>query len=193
MLYVNYLALSLVAVTAVLFAAARFVLVEEAEQGNRGAYAFAAAAGGAVMAVTGFHLSLTWPLPAQYNIAFGEPLAYFGSLLIAGAAALRRGASLRPLSALAAFGGIATVLVAGAIARYGLTWIPVRASAAIGSAGLAALCFPLRARHPALRAATFALLLVSGAVFATIAAQAVVHHLAPGSFDRWSPAPVRGA
>jgi putative membrane protein len=47
-------------------------------------YAFAALAGGVVMSVTGYHLALTWPLPGQYNIAFGEPLASFGSPLVVG-------------------------------------------------------------------------------------------------------------
>lgn len=192
MLYVNYLTLSLVAVTAILFVAARWVLAGEARLESREAYAFAALAGGIVMSATGYHLALTWPLPGQYNIAFGEPLASFGSLLVVGAMALRRGADLRPIATLAAFSGAATVLVAVAIARYGLTLIPLQATAAIGSAGLAALCFPFRARHGALRVATGLLLIVSGVLFATITAPAILHHLAPDSFDRWLPA-LRGS
>lgn len=57
MLYVNYLRLSLVAVTAVLFVAARWVLADEARPESREAYAFAALAGGVIMSVTGYRAS----------------------------------------------------------------------------------------------------------------------------------------
>lgn len=191
MLYINYLTLSLAAVTAVLFVAAWYALAGETgatSAERREGCAFAAIAGGLVMAATGLPIALTWPLPGAYNIAFGEPLAYFGTLLVVGGLALRRGADLRPISALGAFGGAALLLIAVAIARHGLTLIPAIASIAFGSVGLAALVFPFRGRSKLARSATGALLILGGCLFALITSTAILHHLAPGSFDRWVPA-----
>ena len=192
-MYVNHLTLSLLAVAGVLLLGAWYVLRGEARAEARTAYAFAFGAGGAIMAATGFYIALGWPLPAQYNIAFGEPLAYFGSLLILGSIALGRGVDLGPLAALGAVGGAGTVLVAIAVARYGLTAIPALATVGYGATGLAALLFPLRVRFEPARLAVVALLVVAGAVFAFIGAGAILHHLGPGAYDMWVPASMRGA
>jgi putative membrane protein len=191
-MYVNHLTLSLMAVTGVLLLGAWYVLRGEAREDERKAYAFAFGAGGLIMTITGLSLALAWPLPGQFNVAFGDPLAYFGVLLSLGAIALGRGVDLRPLAALGALGGAGSVLVAIAVARYRLTMIPGLATAAFGASGLAALLFPLRLRFKAARIVTGALLGVAGVLFAIITATAILHHLAPGSFDAWKPAPMRG-
>ncbi len=192
-MYVDYLTLSLMAVTGVLLLGAWYVLWGEARAEQRKAYAFAFGAGGVLMAITGLSIALTWPLPAQFNMAFGEPLAYFGVLLFLGSIALGHGVDLRPLSALAAVGGAGVVFVAIAIARHQLTLIPAPATVAFGATGLAALLFPLRLRIRLVRIAVGVLLVIAGALFAFITATAILHHLAPGSFDAWKPASMRGA
>lgn len=192
-MYVNFLTLSLLAVTAVLLLGAWYVLRGEARAEHREAYALAFGAGGLLMAVTGLPITLTWPLPGPYNIAFGEPLSYFGLLLALGSIALARGADLQPVSALAAIGGVGTVIVGVAIARYRLTLIPALAAVVFIASGLAALLFPLRARSKPARVTVFLLLLLAGVLFAMIGANAFLHHLAPGSFDGWRPLPMRGA
>lgn len=192
-MYVNYLTLSLLAVTGVLLLGAWYVLRGEVKAEERTAYAFAFGAGGVIMAVTGFSIALTWPLPAQYNIAFGEPLAYFGVLLSLGSVALGYRVSLGPLSALAALGGAGVLCVAIAIGLYRLTLIPVLATVVFGASGLAALLFPLRLRFKPVRIGIGVLLALAGVLFAFIGAAAFLHHLAPGSFDAWKPASLRGA
>ncbi|MFS8065112.1 MAG: DUF981 family protein [Byssovorax sp.] len=165
----------------------------EAREEQRKAYAFAFGAGGVIMTVTGLFLALTWPLPGQYNIAFGEPLAYFGVLLCLGSIALGHGVDLGPLSALAAVGGAGAVFVAIAIAQNRLTLIPAPATVVFGATGLAALLFPLRRRARPVRVATGVLLIVAGVLFAFIGATAILHHLGPGAFDTWKPGSMRGA
>lgn len=192
-MYVNHLTLSLLAITGVLLLGAWYVLRGEARAEERKAYAFAFGAGGVIMAVTGLSIALTWPIPGQFNIAFGEPLAYFGVLLALGSIALARGVDLRPLAALGALGGAGVVLVAIAIARHRLTLIPALATVVFGASGLAALLFPLRLRFKAARIVTGVLLVVAGVLFASITATAILHHLAPGSFDGWKPPSMRGA
>ncbi|KYF80027.1 hypothetical protein BE11_41555 [Sorangium cellulosum] len=193
MLYINYITLPLAAAAGVLLLGAWYVSRAERREGDRRPFAAAFGAGGLILAVTGFHLSLTWPIPAQYNIAFGEPLAYFGTLLVIGSVALSRGVNLGPLSVLGALGGVINLVAAVAIFRYRLTWITMTATSMFGASGLAAVLFPLRNRSTLVRLAIAALLLIAGALFAATACTAHLHHLAPGSFDQWLPAPARGA
>ena len=192
-MYVNYLTLSLMAVTGVLLLGAWYVLRGEERAEERNAYALAFGAGGVIMAITGLAMALTWPLPGQYNIAFGEPLAYFGVLLSFGSIALGRGVNLGPLSALAAVGGAGTVFGAIAIAQNRLTLIPELATVVFGASGLAALLFPLRLRLRPVRIVIGVLLAVAGVLFAFIGATAILHHLGPGAFDVWKPGSMRGA
>ncbi|WP_437719444.1 DUF981 domain-containing protein [Sorangium sp. So ce448] len=192
MLYINYLTLPLAAVTAVLLLGAWYVARAERREDHRRAFAAAFGAGGLILAVTGFHLTLTWPIPGQYNIVFGEPLAYFGTLLVIGSVALSRGVDLGPLSILGALGGVTNLVAAVAIFRYRLTSMPMIAAVMFGASGLAAVLFPLRSRSALVRSSVAVLLLIAGALFGVTACGAYLHHLAPGSFDRWIPAQARG-
>lgn len=193
MLYINYLAFSLVAVAGVLLLGAWYVSRAERREDHRRPFAAAFGAGGLILAVTGFHLALTWPIPAQYNIAFGEPLAYFGTLLVIGGVALSRGVNLGPLSILGALGGVTNLVAAVAIFRYRLTWITMTATMMFGASGLAAVLFPLRSRSTLVRSSVAVLLLIAGALSGVTAYGAYLHHLAPGSFDQWIPAQARRA
>jgi putative membrane protein len=192
-MYIDYLTLSLLAVTGVLLLGASYVLRGEAREEQRRGYAFAFGAGGLLMAITGLSMALTWPLPGQFNMAFGEPLAYFGVVLSLGSIALSQGVDLRPLSALAALGGAGVVCTAIAIAQHRLTLIPAPAAVAFGAIGVAALLFPLRLRLRPVRLAVGVLLVLAGILFAFITATAIFHHLAPGAFDGWKPGSMGGA
>ncbi|KYF92310.1 hypothetical protein BE17_48260 [Sorangium cellulosum] len=193
MLYINYLTFPLVTVTGVLLLGAWYVARAEQREDHRRAFAAAFGAGGLILAVTGFHLTFTWPIPAQYNIAFGEPLAYFGTLLVIGSVALSRGVGLGPVSVLGALGGVTNLVVATAIFRYRLTSITMTATMMFGASGLAAVLFPFRSGSRLVRSSVAVLLLIAGALFGVTACGAYLHHLAPGSFDRWIPAQARGA
>ena len=103
---------------------------------------------GAVLFVSGAHMTLTWPLKnvpdevanhccAVDNIAFGEPAMYFGALLLTGGIALSRAdraaqaadreldlvATARPFLYAGAFGGLVLFMLVAAAAQYGM-WRP---------------------------------------------------------------------
>lgn len=100
---------------------------------------------GFFLAVTGTHMTLTWPLKqipgagccAVDNITFGEPAMFFGFLIFFGAiaimraekAALDRGleldlvATVRPFLYAGAFGGIGLIMFAVAGLEFGM-WAP---------------------------------------------------------------------
>lgn len=105
------------------------------------------AALGLFLAVTGTHMTLTWPLKqipapgvaccAVDNVTFGEPAMFFGFLIFFGAiaimraerAAVDRGAELdllstvRPFLYAGAFGGIGLIMIAIAGMEFGM-WAP---------------------------------------------------------------------
>lgn len=108
-------------------------------------FAWGFVAAGGFLALTGFHMMLTWPLEqiegvfccAVDNVTFGEPAAFYGLLtMIAGFALLRaedradRGiremdvtATLRPILYMAAIGGFALIILGIAGLHFG-QWRP---------------------------------------------------------------------
>lgn len=115
-------------------------------QGVEGwAYMFAAL--GLLLAITGTHMTLTWPLKqipvagvaccAADNVAFGEPAMFFGLLVFFTALAILRGerrayernlpldivATVRPMLYAGAFGGIGLIMIGIAGIQFGM-WGP---------------------------------------------------------------------
>jgi uncharacterized membrane protein len=108
-------------------------------------WAWTFAALGLFLAVTGTHMTLTWPLKqipgapccAVDNVAFGEPAMYFGFLIFFGALALLRAeksavhrgvefdlvATVRPLLYAGAFGGVGLIMIGAAGLEFGM-WAP---------------------------------------------------------------------
>lgn len=110
-------------------------------------WAWMFAALGLFLAVTGTHMTLTWPLKqipvegvpccAVDNLTFGEPAMFFGFLVFFGAIALTRAertafdrgvevdlvATVRPFLYAGAFGGIGLIMIAVAGLEFGM-WYP---------------------------------------------------------------------
>lgn len=110
-------------------------------------WAWMFAALGLFLAVTGTHMTLTWPLKqipvpgvpccAVDNLTFGEPAMFFGFLVFFGAVALMRAertavdrgvqlelvATVRPFLYAGAFGGIGLIMIAVAGLEFGM-WHP---------------------------------------------------------------------
>jgi putative membrane protein len=105
-MFVDYLTVMMVAVVAgAVLTVAYGLMFLEAPLADQKPWGWAFAVVGLLLAVTGLHLVLTWPLPGAYNIVMGEPALYFGLVLLGTAFAIRAGESLMPLAVLAFFGG----------------------------------------------------------------------------------------
>lgn len=106
-------------------------------------YALAYGVLGAILTLTGLHMTLTWPLAAAGfpydNVIFGEPSLVFGVLLLAAALYLwKRGETLEPaegrmgvvagvagpVSVIVFAAGLASFAIAAAGIRYGLFAAP---------------------------------------------------------------------
>ena len=122
-------------------------VVQQPERGPLEGWAWMFAALGSILAVTGTHMALTWPLKqipvkgvaccAADNVAFGEPAMLFGVLVVFAAIAIIRGersalvrgtpfdilATVRPMLYAGAFGGIGLVMIGIAGPEFGM-WGP---------------------------------------------------------------------
>lgn len=70
--------------------------------------------------VSGYEMSFTWPLPAGYNMLFGDPLLFFGLLLVAASVMIYKNMKVASLSVLFVILGIYVLTGAGSILTYHL-------------------------------------------------------------------------
>ena len=122
-------------------------VVQRPDHGTLEGWAYMFAALGLLLAITGTHMTLTWPLKqipvpgvaccAADNVAFGEPAMLFGILVFFAALAIIRGekraydrnvpfdivATVRPMLYAGAFGGIGLIMIGIAGIQFGM-WGP---------------------------------------------------------------------
>jgi putative membrane protein len=176
---VNYITLMLLNLSVGMFLLASF-LWRGLETPRAAQWAPGFALVGAVGLVTGAHMTLTWPVPGAYNIAFGEMNVLFSVLLLALAAALARGWNLLPLGAYALLAGIAAIIVGIRIMDLGMTLQPTVAGIAfILSGGVGVLAVPLHVLRgaPAFRLLAIVFAAVAGVVWGLMAYAAYWSHL----------------
>ena len=189
-MFVNYLTLMLISVAAgeVFLAAYLWRGIEDDDQ-KRWALAFALP--GLILLLTGLHMTLTWPLPGAYNIAFGEPALLFGILLLGAAWALIKGWDLLPVAAYGFFAGLATLFVSWSIVDYGMTRNPTLSGLAYALTGLAGvLAWPVLAffrDNRTVRILGVLVLLAAAFLFAFTGYSAYHGHLAKEASGKWVP------
>jgi putative membrane protein len=66
---------------------------------------------GAIALVTGLHMTLTWPVPGSFNIAFGETTVLFGVLFVGTSLTLAMGWELFTLGVYGFFAGLVSLLI----------------------------------------------------------------------------------
>jgi len=82
---------------------------------------------GLVAFVFGMYMTMTWPLPGSYNIAFGEMSVFFGALFLGAGLALALHWDLQIIALYALLPGIAAILVGARIINLKLTTEPILA------------------------------------------------------------------
>ena len=70
--------------------------------------------------VSGFYMSFAWPLPAAYNILFGDAQLFLGLLMLMGGYMLYKNMDLKVLTIFGFFFGIYLAMQAAAIPAFGL-------------------------------------------------------------------------
>ena len=139
-----------VAVSATLFAVGSLTLpydtescsIKESARSLRLTYATVAGVLGLYLFISGVSIGIIWPFTFSggiYNVLFGGIATFGGLILLAGSATLFLNANARPLSYLAAIGGLYAVIDAIAILHHGHTLVPV--VSALGYFSFAATAF----------------------------------------------------
>ncbi|MDA8427039.1 MAG: DUF981 domain-containing protein [Treponema sp.] len=149
---------------------------------------------GFVSLVTGLHIVFTWPLPGSYNIAFGEMAALFGVLFFVAGLAFLFDWDLLTLGIYAAFVGVGSIVIGARILSLGMTSEPLMAGGGFILTGLMAVLtlpvFYLR-RFLLVRALAAIGLFGSAAIWALTGFMAYWSHLE--GFAKWAPAVMRQA
>lgn len=125
-----------VAVSATLFAIGSLTLpydtescsIKETAKNVRLTFAAVAGVLGLYMFISGISIGIIWPFTFSggiYNVLFGGIATFGGLILLAGSATLFLNGNARPLSYLAAIGGLYAVIDAVAMLYHGHTLVPV--------------------------------------------------------------------
>jgi uncharacterized membrane protein len=125
-----------VAVSATLFAIGSLTLpydtescsIKETAKNLRLTFAAVAGVLGLYMFISGISIGIIWPFTFSggiYNVLFGGIATFGGLILLAGSATLFLNGNARPLSYLAAIGGLYAVIDAVAMLYHGHTLVPV--------------------------------------------------------------------
>jgi putative membrane protein len=185
-MFIDYLTIQLAAAAAGLFFTAIYGgWYLEAPLEARRSWAWLFWVLGAILGLTALDTVLTWPLPGPYNIVFGEPALWFGSLLFAAGFAIYGSSDPLPLSLLASVGGLIILLCGVDILNDHLTSQPTLAFIAYLASGLGALLLPLGLRSRSVRPVVQILLVLSAVIFAVTGGGAYLQHA--HDFAKWLP------
>ena len=147
---------------------------------------------GAIALVTGLHMTLTWPIPGSFNIAFGETTALFGILFVGTSLTLAMGWELLSLGIYGFFAGLVSLVIGLRFINLGLTPIAVPAGIGFILVGLGGIFSALTLSPKAprfLRVIGSIVLIVAALIFAFIGLSAYWAHLA--DFSMWQPLPAK--
>jgi putative membrane protein len=99
---------------------------------------------GLISLLAGLHMSLFWPLPGSYNLAFGELSCLLGALFLGLSLSLAKGWELRALAIYAFFAGLVAVIVGIRLMALGMTREPLLSGIGFILSGLSGiLAYPL--------------------------------------------------
>ena len=140
---IDYLTLMLINMAAGLFLFGCFVWrdLDKPEDAGRWVPAFAIC--GLIAAIGGFAITLTWPLPKPYSMAYGEMSALFGVLLLGLALASAKRWGLMPLAIYAVFAGATAAILGVRIINLGLTNEPTFSGAGFILSGICGIFSPV--------------------------------------------------
>jgi putative membrane protein len=135
LLFIDYLTLLLINTAAGLYMLAIFVF-RGIDHPERREWVPGFLIVGLISLFAGFHMTLHWPLPGAYNIAYGEMSVLFGAVLIGLAFALYTGIGLLSIGVVATASGMALIVIASRIASLGMTQSPMFSGIAFFLIGL---------------------------------------------------------
>ena len=190
-MFIDYLPLLLINMAAGLVILASYLKGCLSNQQDKG-WAAAFYIVGAIAFFFGMHMTLTWPLPASYNVAFGETSILFGALFLAAGFSIANGYSLLPVALYAFFAGTTAIVLGLRIINLHLTQAPLLSGAGFILTGLGGILL-----LPALRFSSARWMKILVAVILVAAALLWIYTGCTGywahlkNFAQWKPVTMR--
>lgn len=188
MIFVDYVTLLLVNMAAGYFILAGY-LFRGLDEDDQQKWAPAFGVTGVVALVFGGLMTVTWPLPGPFNMAFGELSVLFGIIFAGAALCLARDWNMDCLAFYALFAGLAAVVIGAYILQNGLTQNPMMAGIGFILSGMGGVfAFPaltwLRS-NMTVRMVGAVIMAAAGAIWAFTGYMAYWGHMS--SFGPWIP------
>lgn len=185
-MFVDYITLMLVNMVAGLVILALY-LASGFDRSDQKGYVPALAMVGLVAAITGSHMTLTWPVPqlekvnlSWANIAYGEATLMFAALFLGAALTVAKGWSLKLVGVYALVAGATAIVIGARILSLGLTNLPWLSGLGFIVTGVAGVLFLPAVALPAgkpIRFLTALLLLVAAVIWAVTGFPAYWSHI----------------
>ncbi len=189
-MFIDYVTIMLIAAASGLLFAGIYIFKLEAPIESKMSWVYGFWMVGFIMLLTGLDMIFTWPLPGSYNIIFGEPSVWFGTLLIFLGFAIKAKSDLMPIALLSTAGGLINLVIAADVLIYGMTQSPVLAFIGFLTSGLGAFLVPFGIKSKAMRWIIAILLIIAAVVFAVTGFGAYYQHAK--SFGNWVPLTMKG-
>ena len=119
-MFIDYVPLMLINMSAGLFLLACY-LVKGIDSADMKMWAAAFMMVGIVAFISGWHMTVTWPLPGSYNVAFGQMSVLLGILFLGAVLSLCKDWSLVPVAIYGFFAGLAAIVIGLRIINLGMT------------------------------------------------------------------------
>jgi putative membrane protein len=183
--YIDFLTLPILVNSAAFYLASK-VLKAWYNHEIRNEYSIGFILVGFLQTILGFYTIFTWPLNGVFNIAYGEPLVYFGSLLICVGICFQKALKVENLSIFFLLGSLKCFAIGAAIIYYSLSADPVIVGLLFLGVG-ATLLLTLISIHKNKSLNISAMLfLVMSFVWAVISTRSYFLHLNPNDeFGKW--------
>jgi putative membrane protein len=185
-MFIDYLTLMLANMAAALFLLSLYFVFFFEKDPKKAVPGFLITGG--IALVTGLAMSLTWPLPGSYNIAFGEPTVLLGALFFMAGLAINFGWELLTVGIFAFGAGAVAIFLGIRILDLRMTTEPEAASIGYILTGLAALlALPAIAlpRMKWIRWVAAIVALVAAGIWVFVAFSSYWVHLK--NFGTWTP------
>ncbi|UCH34112.1 MAG: DUF981 domain-containing protein [Armatimonadota bacterium] len=193
-MFIDYVSLLLINMTAGFFLLAYFVYSGlDSPDYTKWAPGFLIV--GLVAVSFGAAMTLTWPLPGSFNMAYGEMSVLLGIIFLVAGLATAKGWDLITVACYAFFAGCAAVILGIRIINLDLTLSPMLSGIGFIISGIAGIFAAptwafMRANRP-YRVVAAIILTAAGLIWAAVVYPAYWAHAE--SFGEWAPVLMRGA
>ncbi len=190
-MFIDYLPLMLINMAAGLLIVVSF-LTKGLESKDQKMWSSGFLMAGTIALISGFHMTLNWPLPGSYNVAFGEMSILFGIIFMGAGFSIFYGLSLVPVAIYAFFAGAAAVVIGFRILGLKMTREPFISGIGFiltGLSGMLALLYLRLWRNKTIRFIATVIIILAAIIWLRTGYMAYWTHLS--DLSQWKPVIVK--